>query len=160
MQTYEGFQWKIGKIVRTSGKGELCSHGWLYCYDSPVLAVLLNPIHADIENPRLFKCKCGGKTKNDNGLKRGYSEMTLISEVDLPEITTDQKIKFAILCALEVYKEPIFKKWTESWLSGKDRTARAAQWAAEWAARAPQWAAEEENKKLDLIKIAEKAMRI
>jgi len=54
---------------------------------------------------------------------------------DLPEIPNRQKVKFGILCALEVYREKKFVQWAENWLSGKDRSLSAAQeacWAAVW----------------------------
>ena len=53
MQTHCGYQWQIGQWHETSGEGELCTEGWLHCYTSPLLAVLHNPIHADIGDPIL-----------------------------------------------------------------------------------------------------------
>ena len=136
MQTYYNTQWGIGIERITSGKGELCGSGWLHCYSSPLLAILLNPIHANFSNPRLFKCRCKGKHKKDNGLKEGFSSMTLKEEQSLPAITITQKAAFALLCALKVYKEASFVKWARGWLIGEDRTGTAAVTAAEAAARA------------------------
>ena len=78
MQTHGGCQWVLGEKKTTSGEGELCGPGWLHCYADPLLAVLLNPIHADYENPRLFRARVGRKSKHDHGLKSGYTKMTLI----------------------------------------------------------------------------------
>ena len=47
MQTHNGFQWELGEWQETSGEGGLCGPGWLHYYSDPLLAVLLNPIHAD-----------------------------------------------------------------------------------------------------------------
>jgi hypothetical protein len=141
LQTHNGFQWEIGKTVTTDGSGSLCSQGWLHCYTHPLLAVLLNPIHADIDNPKLFEVGCSGITKTDNGLKEGFTEMTIMKQLDLPVITTTQKIAFAILCSLEVYKAPAYVEWADNWLSGKDRAASAASRAARAAARAADAAA-------------------
>jgi len=53
LQTHGGYQWVVGEWHKATGDGKaLCTDGWLHCYDSPELAVLLNPIHAGIENPR------------------------------------------------------------------------------------------------------------
>ena len=145
MQTYNGCKWVLGEEKTTSGEGELCGPGWLHCYSDPLLAVLLNPIHADYENPRLFRAHVGGTSKPDHGLKSGYTKMTLIEEIPVPAISTAQRVRFAILCAMKVYQDPGFVQWGENWLSGKDRSAEAAEaaWAAWAAARAAgaAWAA-------------------
>jgi len=135
MQTYNGFQWELGKTYTTSGEGKLCTKGWLHVYDSPELAAFLNPIHADIKDPRLFECECSGKTKDDNGLKRGYSSVTLTKELPLPVITITQRVAFGIMCAKVVCTNEKWLKWADDWLSGKDRSAAAAA-AAAAAARA------------------------
>jgi len=127
MQTHNGFQWELGKWYETSGKGELCTEGWLHCYRNKDMAVLINPAHADIKNPRLFVGEGKGKVKNDGYLKSGFSEMRLTKEIKLPEWTLTQKIAFAILCALEVCHEEPFARWAKNWLNGKDRTQKSAK---------------------------------
>ena len=101
MQTYNGFQWELGKWYQATGdiNQPLCTNAWLHCYDSPLLAVLHNPIHADIKNPRLFEVETTGESKNDDKLKCGYRMMQLVKELLLPDITSDQKIAYGILCA-------------------------------------------------------------
>jgi len=150
MKTHNGFQWKLNKWVKTSGEGYLCHDGWLHCYDDPLLAVLHNPIHADIENPRLFRCEVKGKTKRKGQMKCGWSEMRLVEELEVPKITTEKRVKYAIYCALEVYKDEEFRVWAENWLSGKDRSKEAARaaakatevaWTVAWAATEVAWTA-------------------
>ena len=163
MQTHGGCQWVLGEKKTTSGEGELCGPGWLHCYADPLLAVLLNPIHADYENPRLFRAHVGGTSKPDHGLKSGYTKMTLIEEIPVPAISTAQRVRFAILCAMKVYRNPGFVQWGENWLSGKDRSAEAAAaWAAWVAEAAAAWAAWEAEAaawaEIDLISIAHEAV--
>ena len=131
MQTYGGFQWKLGKWRAALGGSDqgLCSDGWLHCYDSPLLAVLHNPIHANIENPRVFEVEVLGDTKDDNGMKRGFPKMKLVKEIPLPEVTQEQRIRYGILCVKAVCNDPAFIMWANRWLSGEDRT-RAAEEAA------------------------------
>ena len=137
MRTHDEFQWELGKEVTTDGNSnELCNKHWLHYYHHPLLAVLLNPIHANIDNSRLFEVKALGKHLDDKGLKGGCTKMTLVKEIELPEITLNQQIAFAILCSLEVYKEPSYVKWANDWLSGVNRTAFAARYAATDAADA------------------------
>jgi len=167
MQTYNGFRWKLDEWKEAKGDPvqPLCSDGWLHCYDSPLLAVLHNPIHANIQNPRLFEVEVSGDTKNDNGMKRGFRKMRLVKEVSLPIVTREQQIRYGILCAKAVYTDPEFVVWADQWLSGKDRTeaaARAAEvaWAA-WAAAEAAWAAAEAaraNKNINLVELAEQAV--
>src|SRR3972149_7121498 len=100
MCTYNNTQWEIGIEKTTSGEGELCGSGWLHCYSNPLLAILLNPIHANIKNPRLFKVNALGNHKYDKGLKEGCTSLTIIKELPISDITLNQKIAFGILVSL------------------------------------------------------------
>ena len=160
MRTHNGFQWELGKEVITDGDSKkLCTKHWLHYYHHPLLAVLLNPIHANIDNPRLFEAKALGKHLDDKGLKGGCTKMTLTKELELPELTLNQKIAFAILCSLEVYKESTYILWANDWLNNVDRSGAAAD-AADAAAYASAAAyAARAAADIDLIKLAKKALK-
>jgi hypothetical protein len=136
LQTYNGYQWELNKPKETSGKGELCGPGWLHFYYSPELALFLNPLHANIDNPRLFKAEASGSFKDDRGLKGGATGLKITEEIPVVPPTLEQKVTFAILCALEVCEDSSFIKWANDWLSGKDRSAASAYIAVEAAANA------------------------
>jgi len=140
MRTYYEFQWELGKWYETTGKGDLCSPGWFHFYNDPLVGMFLNPVHAGIENPRLFRAEVEGKFLDDNGLKCGYSRARLVEELTVPQISPVQRVRFAILCAKKVYKEKEWNKWADNWLSGKDRTKESAA-IAESAASAAESAA-------------------
>lgn len=125
-QTKNETQWGIGWCHEVSGEGELCSSGWLHAYTNPLLAVLLNPVHANFINPHLWVAEGEGSTKSDHGLKVGYTKITTIKRMTLPVITDTQRVAFGILCVLEVYHDPEFVKWANGWLDGSDRSASAA----------------------------------
>ena len=132
MQTYGGTQWVLGEpkaVPEADRSDEMCSSGVLHYYTSPEQAVLFNPIHADIPSPRLFRVEIDREVDCD-GLKGCCHSMTLLEELPLPVITTEQRAAFAIRCALEVYTDPAFVRWAEAWLSGEDRSADAARAAA------------------------------
>ena len=134
-ETYNHTKWGEGVTHKTKGYGEMCGPGWLHAYTSPELAVLLNPIHANFSNPILWECE-GVVEKTDNGLKVGTTQLTTIKRIILPEVTTIQRVAFGILCSQTVYSNPQFNRWAKDWLTGKDRSAQAAQaasWAASWA---------------------------
>jgi len=126
MRTCNGFQWELGKWYETTGEGELCSPSWLHFYSDSLVGLFMNPIHAGIENPRLFRAEVEGKFLDNNGLKCGYSRARLIEELTVPQISPVQRVRFAILCTKEVYKEKEWNEWADNWLSGKDRTEKSA----------------------------------
>jgi len=138
MQTHGGFKWELGKWYEAKGDINLplCTDGWLHCYDSPLLAMLHNPMHANISNPRLFGVEVDGESKGDNGLKCGYRKMRLVKELPLPNITLNQRLAYGILCAKKVYEDGGWNTWADGWLNGRDRSrsAAAAYAAAAYAA--------------------------
>ena len=176
-QTRGATQWGPGITHTANGQGELCGPGWLHAYTDPLLAIFLNPIHANIAKPRLWRCE-GTVGATDHGLKVGTSSLTTLEEVPLPKMTTEQRVRFAILCAKRVCTDPDWNHWADAWLDGtarsaeaawaaKDAAAEAAMEAAAQAARAAAWAAmaamEAEAARaaeadLDLIAIAHEAV--
>ena len=164
--THNDTPWGTNVSHKTDGEGDLCGPGWLHAYTDPLLAVLLNPQHANIINPKLWLAYGSGQHKNDNGLKVGFTKLTTKQELPLPVITATQKIAFGILCALEVYKAPTFVSWALKWLSGEDRSIEVAYAAgaaydayAAYAASAAD-AAGAAGKPLNLKALAKKAMKV
>ncbi len=142
MRTHGKTQWTLGEWKETDGSGELCSAGWLHAYRDPYLALLMNPLHAAFDNPRIFEAEAEGEFKDDNGMKCGVTRLRLIKEIDGISVSTEERVEFAIRIALKVYKNEGFVEWATRWLDGKDRGAKAATeaatdaWAAVAAARA------------------------
>ena len=132
--TNSGMKWGEGVSHTAKGKGrELCTGDVIHYYTHPLLAVIFNPIHAGIDKPVLWTFR--GRSVAFDGTKGGVKKGTTLKRIPLPVVTTEQRVRFAILCALEVCKDSQFKKWAEDWLSGKDRTRSAAWPVAESAAR-------------------------
>lgn len=143
--TRNNTQWGEGVTHTAPGEGPLCSPGWIHVYTDPLLAVLLNPIHGAFTSPLLWECLCAGASLCDYGLKEGWAEVTTVRRLELPAVTTAQRIAFCILVAKEVCTDEAWNGWADAWLSGVDRSW-AAEWAATWraagaAARAAEWAA-------------------
>ncbi len=141
MKTYGGYPWVLGKWNHTSGKGDLCGPGWLHAYTSPVLAELLNPIHANFREYRVFRGEASGPVISDSGLKVGYTNMRITEELPRLHITTENRIRFGIACACRVYTSAKYRAWAGRWVSGADRTEAAARTAVR-AAAAAAWATE------------------
>ena len=133
---------------------ELCNEHFVHAYADPYLAVLMNPVHANIKNPKLWECE--GVVKIEQPDKLGCTSLTTLREIPLPVITTAKCRKFALLCTMEVYPlrqiYDIDGVWLE-WSKIRDKT-RAAR-AAEAAARAAAWA----DNKINLVKLAQEACK-
>ena len=154
-QTRRGTQWGHGITHTAEGELRLCNNG-LHAYSDPLLAVLLNPIHAAIVDPRLWECDGSDQRLDDCGLKTCHRSLTTVKEIPLPEVTTAQRVRFAIYCAREVVGDscPKWSQWAERWLTGEDRGPGAARAARDAAVAAADAAAEPIN----LIALARKAI--
>jgi len=153
-------KWGPGISHETDGTGELCSSGWLHFYRDPLLAVLLNPIHANFPDDngkhsrsacsmRLWEAEAEGHIKDNAGLKSGCTKLTTTHEIPVPKVTTEQRVRFAILCVKQVCIEPEWNKWADAWLSNKDRSASAASkaWEAAKTAEGVAWTSAEKAAK-------------
>jgi len=109
-----------------SSNQALCSDGWIHFYEHPLIAVFMNPVHARLNEPRLYSCLIEGEIKKDGQLKSGCKKLTTLSRLPLPVITSEQRIEIGIRCAMIVYKEQHWSLWAQKWLSGEDRTKKSA----------------------------------
>ncbi len=75
----------------------------------------------------------------------------LVKEIPIPTVTTAARVRYGLLCALEVCSDKEWRTWAARWLDGSNRSAAAA-----WAAWAAAWAAAEMDLRLD--EIAERAV--
>jgi hypothetical protein len=150
MQTCNRCQWEICVAKTASGKGKLCSDGWLHYYETPLVAGYMNPVHSGLPpgTMRLFRCRTGRTIKRDHDLKSGATRLTLLEELPVPTISTAAMVRVAILLAKRSCDDPAWNEWADRWLSGEDRSQAAARAAwevdreAAWAARAAARAAE------------------
>lgn len=140
MTSYNNTEWKLNETITVEKEGvEMCTDQVLHCYNHPLLAVVFNPIHANIKNPKLFEINVD-KIVNTDGLKFASKSQTLIKEIPLPEISLEQRIEFGIRVVKLVYKDEKWNLWADRWLNGEDRskesaaTARAATYTATYAA--------------------------
>ena len=62
MRTFNGFQWELEKWYKKTRERDLCSPDWLHFYSNPLVGLFLNPIHANIKNPRLFRAEVKGRS--------------------------------------------------------------------------------------------------
>ncbi len=151
-QTRDRTQWGENVTHNAPGEGDkLCTAGVIHVYDSPLKAVLFNPIHAGFRDPHLWECTVQ-RDVADDGLKVDVKSCTTVRQIPLPVITTAQRVRFGILCTLGVYEEPGWVTWARNWLDGS-RIATAAANAAANAAYAAK------TKKLNFDALAQRAIR-
>lgn len=129
-------QW--GEGIEHSAKGDasedLCSDGWLHAYTDFLLAVLLNPVHANIRKPVLWEAE--GYVGKSDGCKVGCRKLKTVRIIPLPKVTIEQRVRFAILCVKQIYADAQWNAWADTWLIGKDRSHLAAAKASAAAAAA------------------------
>jgi hypothetical protein len=136
MTSHNNTKWEIGVPIFVSKQGnQMCTDQVLHCYNHPMLAVIFNPYHVNITNPKLFEIEVDEIVNND-GLKFASKSQTLLREISIPEITTEQKIEFAIKVSKLVYKNEKWNLWADKWLDGSDRSIDLANAAAYAAANA------------------------
>ena len=144
-ETYGATKWGPGVTHTASGEGDLCGPGWLHAYTDPLLAIALNPVHANIQPPVLWRAE-GKVGKDDRGLKVGCTSLTTIKVIELPVIQPTALVHWVILCARATIPQPAsWERWADGWISGADRTKKAAKAARSpangWHAEAVAWAA-------------------
>jgi hypothetical protein len=130
MTSHNDTKWELNVPISIEKPGkEMCTDQVLHCYNHPLLAVFLKPIHTNIKEPCLFEIVVD-EIVNSDGLKFASKSQTLINEIPLPEISTEQRIAISIKIAKTVYKDEKWNEWADKWLSGEDRSSAAALAAA------------------------------
>jgi hypothetical protein len=137
----EGTRHEIAKELRDSTQ-PLCSKHYYHAYENPLVAVFMNPSHANFRNPILWRAT-GWVSKRNGQLKCGCFTLRTLQQIPLPVLTINQRVRVAIQCALKEPQTESFKSWAKNWLSGVDRTFKTvtATQAAIYAAHAAVYAA-------------------
>lgn len=118
----EGTRHEIAKELRDSTQ-HLCSKHYYHAYENPLVAVFMNPSHADFRKPILWRAT-GWVSKRDGQIKCGCFTLRTLQQIPLPVLTTNQRVRVAIQCALKKSQTESFKLWAKNWLSGVDRTSK------------------------------------
>lgn len=123
--TRNNMPWAVGITNRATGRGnKLCTDGVLHVYDTPEQAAFMRLAYCDSYTKAWeVRSRCKGVS---DGAKRGIKSCTVIREIELPELTIEQRVEIAICTSLLVYSDLRYAAWARRWLSGEDRTAKAA----------------------------------
>jgi hypothetical protein len=125
-------QWGEG-IEHTAPGGEPCTADVLHCYDDALMAVLCDPIHGKYL-PEGHARECEGDMPSTDGFKRWGTRLRTLCRIELPVVTLEQRIEWAIRCALAANHtwagRQRWEQWAQAWLDGRNRAAYAAAGAA------------------------------
>ena len=134
-QTRNATQWgeNVTHELPARDAYQLCSYQVLHAYVSPELAVLMDPIQASLL-PDAILWEAEGDVVTNDGTKVGCTRLTTLKQIPIPTITLEQRVTFALKCALHVYKEPSWVAWAQAWVANTNRDATAADDAADDAA--------------------------
>jgi len=94
--------WDIGVTHEVTGVAKLCTSTVIHAYTNPLLAALMNPAHANYQNPKCFVVE--GEITVSDSTKVGCQKLTVIDTFELPQVTTNQRVAFGILSALKEHK--------------------------------------------------------
>lgn len=121
--SFSATQW--GNYITHTAPGQkegkvLCSNCWLHAYTHPVIAILLNPIHANFYKPNLWLC--GGKAKIvDLDGKVGCIELTTQKKMIPPVISDITTLCWGMACLSKVYEEVYYQQWCGNWIGSIER---------------------------------------
>jgi hypothetical protein len=122
----QGLQWIPGEWHSTSGVGTLCSASFLHAYPSALCSIFMNPIHARIQLPKLWIAEALGASKEDAGLKVGFSQLRIVEEILPPLIDQEHRIRLGLLASLEICSNPQWIAYAQNYLTGNSITFRDA----------------------------------
>lgn len=123
--TFGGCQWGPGVTHTTPGGRMLCTAAWLHAYRDPYLAVLMDPVHGGYGKSAVM-WEAEGVIGADDGTEVGCTRLTTVRTIPKPTVTTEQRVRFAILAARGVCDDPAWRAWADRWLSSEDRTRKSA----------------------------------
>jgi hypothetical protein len=112
--TRNNMKWAVGVTNHATGdRYVLCSDGVLHVYDTPEQAVLMQ--HAQCRKHTRAWIVASDDTGVSDGTKRGIKSCTVLREIDLPELTTEQRVEIAIRASLLGYDADHYKQWADDW---------------------------------------------
>ncbi|MEQ1890701.1 MAG: hypothetical protein ABL951_16235, partial [Alphaproteobacteria bacterium] len=114
----------------TGARAKLCTDGVIHCYESALLAVFMDPAHGDYLRLGGLMFEADGDIAVSDGTKAGCKSLITTRRIDVPKVTLTQIVAFGILSAKQVCDDPVWNRWADDWLNGKDRTAEAARGVA------------------------------
>ena len=163
-------QWGIGVTheLKATEKPRLCTKDVLHAYKNINLALLLNPNHANISNPKIWEAE--GKIVVEDYGKVGCFKLTTTKELSCPDWYIDDKkrrrvqVQFAVLCAesvLHIYENqyPDDNRPRKAIEAAQNYLKKPSNAAAK-ATNAAAYAAKAANVEIDFCALADQAVKM
>jgi len=126
LTSYHDFKWEIGKEYTINEPGNrLCSKRVFHCYNHPLLAEFVMPLHLFGKDYVLYKIEVP-EFVNSDGLKFASKSQKVIEKIERPVITNEQRTEIAIRVAKLVCSDIEWNEWADKWLTGEDRSKESA----------------------------------
>ena len=121
MKTRNKTYWEVGVPNELPEEDDLwlCEPGLFHYCKHPLIAVMFKEFHNCDFYTKLYKVVPEGRIIEGID-KCGATKLTLVEQLEIPKVTLKQRVAFAILCTLEVYKGASFIRWANNWLSEHD----------------------------------------
>jgi hypothetical protein len=120
---------KNAYVRSTNRTPHLCTGDVIHAYEHPLLAALLNTIHAAFSKPVLWRAE-GEVVAREFSLKVGCFTLTTKKIIPLPEISPAARIRLLLTLILrfnrELERDDEWGPWARRWLDGSDRTSVSA----------------------------------
>lgn len=105
-------------------------------YNSPLVASFMYPTYDGIAYnpavpPKIWEAIGEGESHDQGGFRNKYAKLTTTVEVAFQNPTIDQRMNFALLCAMSLILNPIFRTWAINYLRGTDQTKETAHVVSE-----------------------------
>ena len=119
--------WAVGVEHKTAGTGRrLCTADVIHAYEHPLIAVLMNPVHA-MFNPatmRLFVAE--GEVVARDAFNCGVHSLKITEEISIPTLPLEFMVLLAIWAARHTCLDDSWNQWAENWLNNQNRSEKAA----------------------------------
>jgi hypothetical protein len=126
----DGRQWGAG-VKHKAQPGLGATDGRIFCYTSPTLAVLLNPLHERYPAPRIWEALVDVEPMRGDAIV-ACGEVATTRLIAPPKLTGAHHARFAVLCAVaaggESASDSGFGEWAAAWLDNPDESLLPGQY--------------------------------
>lgn len=130
-KTWRNIEWGEGITHEESN-----SNYHFTAYDNLLVAAFMYPTYDGIAysteiTPRIWEAVGEGESNDQGGFRKKYAKLTTVKEVSFQNPNIDQRMNFAILCAMSLVLNDTFRSWAIDYLMRTNQTKEAAHAASE-----------------------------
>jgi len=120
--------WAVGVEHKTTGTGtRLCSSDVIHAYEHPLIAVLMNPVHAMLNPWQVCLFLAEGKIVARDNFHCGVHSLKIVKELPVPKFSLEMQVQLAIWAAKHTCTDTSWNQWADAWLNQQDRSEVSAK---------------------------------